>query len=77
MLCIMHPVISIIICVCVCVCVVSAELATEMNAHNELKKTWELANQHFIVIQDKLKNEIYRLHQKLERGESARYERES
>ena len=38
----------------------------------ELKKTWELANDHFIVSQDKLKREIYRLQQKLERGAAAR-----
>jgi len=39
---------------------------------DELKRTWELANDHFIVSQDKLKQEIYRLQQKLERGASAR-----
>ena len=38
----------------------------------ELKKTWQLANDHLIVAQDKLKQEIYRLHQKLERGEAVR-----
>lgn len=44
----------------------------EKDKVEELKKTWELANDHFIVSQDKLKKEIYRLHQKLERGESVR-----
>ena len=38
----------------------------------DLRETWRLANQHFVVSQDKLKQEIYRLHQKLERGEVVR-----
>ena len=32
-----------------------------------LKNTWDLANQHFIVAQDQLKNEVYHLQQKLAR----------
>ncbi len=44
----------------------------EKNKVDELKRTWQLANDHFIVSQDKLKQEIYRLQQKLERGDSAR-----
>ena len=46
---------------------------TEKDKVEELKKTWELANDHFIVAQDKLKQEIYRLQQKLERGDAARW----
>lgn len=34
--------------------------------HNDLKKTWELANTHFIAAQDQLKLEIEELKQKLQ-----------
>lgn len=51
---------------------VSTDLEVEKLNCAELKKTWELANAHFIVAQDTLKQEIYRLHQKLERGEAVR-----
>lgn len=48
---------------------VNKELEAERNRHNDLKKTWELANTHFISAQDQLKGEIEQLHQKLrERG---------
>lgn len=51
---------------------VSTDLEVEKVNCKELKKTWEMANAHFIVSQDKLKQEIYRLQQKLERGEAVR-----
>jgi len=38
----------------------------ERAANVELKHTWELANQHFIVAQDQLRQEVYRLNQRLE-----------
>lgn len=45
------------------------ELDAERARHNDLKKTWELANTHFISAQDQLKGEIEQLQQKLrERG---------
>ena len=52
--------------------IVSTDLEVERLNCSELKKTWELANAHFVVAQDQLKQEIYRLHQKLERGDAAR-----
>ena len=51
---------------------VSTDFEVEKLNCKELKETWKLANDHFIVSQDKLKQEIYRLHQKLERGEAVR-----
>ena len=42
------------------------EFETERAANVELKHTWELANQHFIVAQDQLRQEVYRLNQCLE-----------
>ncbi len=51
---------------------VSTDYEVEKLNCQEMKRTWELANDHFIVAQDKLKQEIYRLHQKLERGEAVR-----
>lgn len=51
---------------------VSTNYEVEKLNCQEMKRTWELANDHFIVSQDKLKQEIYRLHQKLERGEAVR-----
>jgi hypothetical protein len=48
---------------------VNKELDAERNRHNDLKKTWELANTHFISAQDQLKGEIEQLQRKLrERG---------
>lgn len=48
---------------------VNKELDAERARHNDLKKTWELANTHFISAQDQLKGEIEQLQQKLrERG---------
>ena len=44
------------------------ELEVERNRHNDLKKTWELANSHFITAQDQLKGEIEQLQQKLREG---------
>lgn len=44
---------------------VTQEATAQHAAREELKQTWELANQHFIVAQDKLKQEIYRLRQRL------------
>ena len=45
------------------------ELDAERARHNDLKKTWELANTHFISAQDQLKGEIEQLQKKLrERG---------
>ena len=44
------------------------ELEAERNRHNDLKKTWELANSHFIAAQDQLKGEIEQLQQKLRGG---------
>ena len=44
---------------------VTQEATAQHAAREELKHTWELANQHFIVAQDKLKQEIYRLRQRL------------
>lgn len=44
------------------------ELNAERNRHNDLKKTWELANSHFIAAQDQLKGEIEQLQQKLREG---------
>ena len=41
------------------------ELDAERARHNDLKKTWELANTHFISAQDQLKGEIEQLQQKL------------
>lgn len=38
----------------------------ERNRHNDLKKTWELANAHFIAAQDQLKSEVEQLQQKLQ-----------
>ena len=38
----------------------------ERNRYIELKKTWELANTHFIAAQDQLKAEIGELQQKLQ-----------
>ncbi|XP_064392393.1 rab GTPase-binding effector protein 1-like [Halichondria panicea] len=37
------------------------------NEYTALKKTWELANQHFMVAQDRLKQEIYNLSEQVER----------
>lgn len=51
---------------------VKLQCQAESNQVKELKKTWELANDHFIVSQDKLQQEIYRLYQKLEAGGSVR-----
>ena len=49
------------------------ELDAERARHNDLKKTWELANTHFISAQDQLKGEIEQLQQKLrERGGGGR-----
>ena len=45
----------------------NTELEGERKRHNDLKKTWELANTHFISAQDQLKSEIEQLHKKLER----------
>lgn len=45
--------------------VVNKELEAERNRHNDLKKTWELANSHFIAAQDQLKGEIEKLQAKL------------
>ena len=54
---------------CFDVATVNKELDAERNRHNDLKKTWELANSHFISAQDQLKGEIEQLQQKLrERG---------
>ena len=54
---------------CFNVATVNKELDAERNRHNDLKKTWELANSHFISAQDQLKGEIEQLQQKLrERG---------
>ena len=44
---------------------VTQEATAQCAAREELKQTWELANQHFIVAQDKLKQEIYRLRRRL------------
>ena len=44
---------------------VTQEGTVQRAAYEELKHTWELANQHFIVAQDKLKQEIYRLQRRL------------
>ena len=55
-----------------CMLLVSTDYEIEKLNCQEMKTTWELANDHFIVAQDKLKQEIYRLHQKLERGEAVR-----
>ena len=44
---------------------VTQEATAQSVAHEELKRTWALANQHFIVVQDKLKQEIYRLRRRL------------
>lgn len=46
------------------------DLELERNKHNDLKKTWELANTHFIMAQDQLKSEIEQLQHKLPGGES-------
>ncbi len=54
---------------CFDVVAVNKELDAERNRHNDLKKTWELANTHFISAQDQLKGEIEQLQQKRrERG---------
>ena len=45
---------------------------TEKNQVSDLKKTWEIANEHFIASRDKLKQEVYRLHQKLVQEQPAR-----
>ena len=49
-------------------CTVNKELDAERNRHNDLKKTWTLANAHFIAAQDQLKGEIEQLQQKLQGG---------
>lgn len=53
--------------------IVRTEYEVEKLNCKELRKTWELANDHFIASQEKLKEEIHRLHQKLQRGEAVRY----
>ena len=61
---------------CFDVSAVNKELEAERNRHNDLKKTWELANTHFISAQDQLREEIGKLQQKLgERGEGGGGER--
>ena len=42
----------------------NAELQRGRESYSGLKQTWELANQHFIVAQDQLKQHIYQLEQK-------------
>lgn len=53
---------------CFDVATVNKELDAERNRHNDLKKTWELANSHFISAQDQLKGEIEQLKQNLREG---------
>lgn len=38
---------------------------TERNRHADLKKTWELANQHFLVAQSRLEQQLYTVRQQL------------
>ena len=42
------------------------DLERERNRNNDLEKTCELANAHFIAVQDQLKLEIEQLKQKLQ-----------
>ncbi len=38
-------------------------------SYAELRKTWQLANQHFVISQDQLNQRIYELEQRVAQGE--------
>ena len=43
---------------------VSSKLAVQEDSYQQLQQTWHMANQHFIVAQDKLQQRMYFMEQK-------------
>ena len=43
---------------------VSGKLSSQEESYQQLKQTWDMANQHFIVAQDKLHQKMYFMEQK-------------
>lgn len=43
---------------------VNNKFATQQESYQQLQKTWEKANQHFIVAQDRLRQKMYFMEQK-------------
>ena len=44
--------------------VVNGRLTAQQESYQQLEQTWKMANQHFIVAQDKLRQQMYFLQQK-------------
>ena len=47
-----------------CAPVVNGRLTAQQASYQELEETWKMANQHFIVAQDKLRQQMYFMQQK-------------
>lgn len=58
---------SVSVCVssyCISIITVNEKLKVQEENYKQLQQTWEMANQHFIVAQDKLKQKMYFMEQK-------------